>query len=253
MRSILTLWLPEDIFTWNATSSGGHYFVSSKLIQRSYTIWEHSKTLIEESTNDLQLSDGILNLKRSFNQRLKLIEDIYSFKSIEISNKPKGYLELLEKYGIVRPYLMTKLLSIRNDIEHNDAPPPNINKCKELLDVVWYFLKSTDSIVKIVNNANFDLLDDLDEETQYGFEANIDYDSRPLTIKLNGWFPDDIISTTIKPHYFRIIVEVFHDKQDWGSHEHHKERIDTDKWIIAAIDTRTIQLEKIINKIMIAY
>ncbi len=38
---------------------------------------------------------------------------------------------------------MKQLLAIRNDIEHRDVKPPSTEKCLELLDAVWYFLKST--------------------------------------------------------------------------------------------------------------
>jgi hypothetical protein len=39
------------------------------------------------------------------------------------------------------------LLEVRNRIEHNDAPPPDTPKCEFYVDIVWYFLKSTDSLV----------------------------------------------------------------------------------------------------------
>ncbi|WP_256761273.1 hypothetical protein [Cohnella sp. WQ 127256] len=252
MVKINTIWLPKEVFEWNQSSAGGAV-ISSNSINRAYIIWEHSRVLIEEATNDLQLSDGILNLKRSLNQRLKLIEDTYSFKKIDILNKPKGYLELLERYGIVRPYLMKNLLTIRNDIEHNDAPPPDINRCKELLDVVWYFLKSTDGIVQLVKEAIFDLFDNKGRETNYGFQIEIDYDTTPISIKLIGWFPSDLLSNTSQQDYFQVFVEIFHGKEHWGNDKYHEDKLDTDKWIIASIDIRTIELEKIINKVMTAY
>jgi hypothetical protein len=39
---------------------------------------------------------------------------------------------------------------IRNDIEHKDASPPSIDRCVELADVTWYFLKTTDYACKTV-------------------------------------------------------------------------------------------------------
>ena len=46
--------------------------------------------------SEFHLADGITNLKRALNHRLKLIEEIYGFKFVEINNKPKGYMEILE-------------------------------------------------------------------------------------------------------------------------------------------------------------
>lgn len=109
-------------------------------------------------------------MKRSLNHRLQLIEKTYHLKTIYFKDKPKGYLELLEKYNIVRPLLMKKLLTIRNEIEHEDSNPPEIERCKELVDIMWYFLKSTDSIVQIKKESIcFDLYND-GVETQYGFQ-----------------------------------------------------------------------------------
>jgi hypothetical protein len=39
------------------------------------------------------------------------------------------------------------LLEVRNGIEHNDAAPPDTPRCEFYVDVVWYFLKSTDALV----------------------------------------------------------------------------------------------------------
>lgn len=113
---------------------GGEYFESEW--KRAYYIWEHAKNLIDGGINDFNLADGVTNLKRTLNQRRNLIEEIYSFKNIEIFNKPKHYLELLERYDIVRPYLMKITFDIRNNIEHNDAKSPDIGRCKEFVDVV---------------------------------------------------------------------------------------------------------------------
>src|SRR5471030_2749509 len=102
-RIMKNLWMSKEFLKWNIFSGGGG-IVDKKLYERFYEIWEHSCKLIENSTNELQLSDGIMNLKRCLNQRLQLIEKLYEFKSIDIDDKPKSneYLELLKKYDIVR-------------------------------------------------------------------------------------------------------------------------------------------------------
>ncbi|WP_313260480.1 hypothetical protein [Lacrimispora sp.] len=141
-------WLSKDIWNWDARYESGTE-LDAEAWKRAYEIWDRAKFLIDINDNLFCLSDGITNLKRSINQRLKNIEKVYHFKNIDFENKAKGYLELLEQFDIVRPLIMKELLRIRNEIEHNDALPPNANRCQELVDIVWYFLKSTDSLVQI--------------------------------------------------------------------------------------------------------
>ena len=39
-------------------------------------------------------------------------------------------------------------MDIRNEIEHEDAPPPPYVRARELLDMTWYFLRSTEVPLK---------------------------------------------------------------------------------------------------------
>ncbi|MFJ7913908.1 MULTISPECIES: hypothetical protein [unclassified Lysinibacillus] len=139
-------WISNEILNWESYSESSTVLEKEKG-ERAFRIWEHAKNLIENNETEFHLADGITNLKRALNHRLKLIEEIYGFKFVEINNKPKGYMEILEIFGVVRPFLMKRLLTIRNGIEHNDEKPPSYERCIELLDVVWYFLKSTDLMV----------------------------------------------------------------------------------------------------------
>ncbi|MFY0518251.1 hypothetical protein ACOMCU_10525 [Lysinibacillus sp. UGB7] len=145
-------WISKDVFNLEYETESS-IVLNIVDLKRAYEVWEHARSLIENNESGFHLSDGIANLKRALNQRLQLIEKIYNFKNINLEGKPKGYLELLEFFGIVRPFLMKQLLIIRNDIEHRDAEPPSFEKCLELLDAVWYFLKSTDYLVRYSTNT----------------------------------------------------------------------------------------------------
>jgi len=170
---------------------------------RAYEIWEHARQLIYSPVNEFSLADGITNLKRSMNSRLQLIEEIYMFKKVGYPNQPKGYLEKLETYGLVRPFIMKELLKIRNDIEHNDVEPPKVDRCKELVDVIWYFLKSTDSIVKTVyDDAEFSIYDQEDKEVGWGgisFSWN-EY----CNFQVRGVFPKEWISEREQENFIEI-------------------------------------------------
>lgn len=222
------VWLKKDIFKWKSYSSG-ESILDKQDLERGYQIWEHASKLILEGESDFQLSDGILNLKRSMNHRLQLIEKHYKFKNLE--KLPKGYLEKLEFLGIVRPFFMKQLLSIRNDIEHNDASPPEKERCRELLDVVWYFLKSTDSLVQAMKtDIDYILIDDEGSETPYGFSLNIDYNDIK-NVEISGWFPNEYIANQSKDGYILIEVEVMNGAEKFKHTEYHKDKLDTDRWI----------------------
>lgn len=59
----------------------------------------------------------------------------------------KKVLEKFQHYGLIRPTLIKELIGVRNEIEHEDVLPPNIESCNRYLDYVWYFIKSTDSLL----------------------------------------------------------------------------------------------------------
>lgn len=200
------LWISNSILDWELRYQSANIFDHEW--ERAYTIWAHACNLIEDSRNDFSLSDGIGNLKRSLNHRLKLIEELYCFKSIEIPNKPKGYLELLERYDIVRPYLMKMLLDVRNDIEHNDAVPPALEKCKELVDVVWYFLKSTDSIIRVQKDSFiFNLLDETGSDTDYWISLDVNFKSGSKDFKIYGNIPCSMLYRACEKGASKVVIE----------------------------------------------
>lgn len=243
------IWVFEDVLYWNdIASTGSHqYYGESK---RSYEIWERANNLVEKNETQFDLSDGITNLKRSLNHRLQLIEKIYNFKKINFDNMPKGYLELLESYGIVRPYLMKTLMQIRNDIEHNDAIPPNQLRCKELADVVWYFLKSTDSIVlTVIDYIEFGFYNKNGEDTPYYFSIEIDYCNH-ASIKINGQFPREVISFEERNDFICIKTNNFQLKNKIPNLEEYKNNIDADILINGFVDINELEYQKYISYIL---
>ncbi|MGJ3194714.1 hypothetical protein [Peribacillus frigoritolerans] len=229
------IWIDNSIINWRCMSLGGTIIEEQKW-RRAYIIWERAKVLIEKSGSEFDIGDGIANLKRSLNNRLKLIEEIYSFKLIGIDNKPKGYLEILEVFGIVRPLIMKKLLFIRNDIEHNDAKPPSLDRCLELLDVVWYFLKSTDSMVQIERcEADFTLRNDTGINTQYGYEIKYDFNKVGQTV-IRGWFPIEYVSEKPRENHFEVITQKFQGKEvsniSNNQKKYHEDKLDSDIFIM---------------------
>ena len=197
-------------------------------------------------------ADCLVTLKRALNHRLKAIEENYEFKKISLPNKPKSYLELLEVLGIVRPLLLKKLLKIRNEIEHEDADPPSYNQCKEYVDVVWYFLKSTN---KYVTMASDDIilkkLKANGLETQYWINLNIE-DKQFTRINIIGWLPKSYLkSKTKKADYLSLVINEIHTKRErWTDNKDHKDKLPTDTWINGSVVLTDAQRLKLLRQIL---
>lgn len=197
------MWLSEQVLNWKASCCG----TSSTKPQdffRAYELLQHAESLITTSTNDFQLADGISNLKRALNQRLKYIDQLYSVSAAFPKNV--GFLECLHELGLARPFVIKQLLEIRNSIEHKDAPPPTRMRCLELLDITWYLLKSTDSICSHQRNEiEFQCSDESIGE-QYSFSVQL-HRRNVREIQFRCWVPSTFISTEEQVGFFQCQCE----------------------------------------------
>ncbi|MDM5332124.1 hypothetical protein QUF56_02575 [Ureibacillus composti] len=243
------IWIDKRLFSWDYFSTGGT--IGNELQwKRPYIIWNRAKEFIENNNSEFDLADGIANLKRSLNSRLKNIEEIYKFKLMDYEVKPKGYLETLEIFGIIRPSIVKKLLIIQNDIEHNDVKPPSLDRCLELLDITWYFLKSTDSIVQISRSeVQFELCS-IYELSSYYIIISYDFDKGgPFTIK--GWIPSEIISDVPKENHIELINIKIHGIENYTSEQENFYKYkESDKHIVGNPILNSIEKSKYISKII---
>lgn len=144
------MYLSGDILDWqyyNENSSGVSYDDEAQVIVwRAHQIWRHANSLISSDCSDLSIADAITSLKRAVNHRLKALTRVYCFDALPFTNQKKT-LEKFQAYGLLRPPMLKDLFEVRNAIEHMDAPPPSVTACGRYVDIVWYFLKSTDSLL----------------------------------------------------------------------------------------------------------
>src|SRR5207247_1310376 len=82
--------------------------------------------------------------------RVSTLRQLYDLKRLPLPDRPKEDLALLEYLGLIRPMMLEKLIAIRNAYEHEDAAPPDIAACRDFVDLIWYFLRSTDMWVRHV-------------------------------------------------------------------------------------------------------
>lgn len=107
---------------------------------------------------------------------------------------------------------MRKLLSIRNNIEHNDASPPELERCKESLDVIWYFWNLLNNIVQLCKgSAIFQLYTNEGDVTQCCFSVDLNHSENT---EFRGWFPEELLFYVENNGTFKAIVNEFQRKED---------------------------------------
>jgi len=123
--------------------------VSNDGITRLYEIHQHACDRLANDPNEFDRVDAITALRRVVGKRVKELKEIYQLRELPTGAKPKGDLELLEYFGIIRPFMLRRLIDIRNFVEHQDSSPPPASECLMFADLVWYFLRSTDGLAKV--------------------------------------------------------------------------------------------------------
>jgi hypothetical protein len=163
--------------------------------------------LLERSSIELFRVDAITTLKRAVDHRFRLLDEIYEFRRIPIGNKPSGILELLNYLGIVRPKMLQQLTEIRNSVEHKDADPPSEQACFNFLEFTWYFLRSTDMLVRrpVQSIALVPPEDELEPE-HYG--AEIEFDPKGSWIpKISAWVVSSMVSEQTVDDWLTLKIE----------------------------------------------
>jgi len=199
-----TMYLTSEILDWGGDSQS-YSGNDEQLWKRAYEIWSHAEHVLSNPTSDFLRVDAITTLKRSIDHRVRALNNLYSFRSIPIKNKPSEILNLLEFAGIVRPLMLQRLLDIRNAVEHEDMSPPDTEACQMFLEFTWYFLKSTDRLVQLVLD-DFGLRPLNDDNTYYWLNVRSGPKHNWLP-KLTGWVTPEMLSTDPKDKWLAINVE----------------------------------------------
>ena len=226
-----TLYVSKKILDWEASITGsvGGYIHNYK---RPYEMVSHAATLISNGITDFSLSDAVANLKRALNHRLQAIESNYNLKAIKFDNMPKGYLELLEAYDLAKPFMIKRLMEIRNKIEHKDAKPPKKERCNELVDITWYFLKSTDRL--LVNIAcDIELYPYYSHNLPEKYSCTIRVDDSNKKLGLRGWIPKEYVLDSKNDAALTLKCSEIHDGEYWKNKhiEYHRDKTKDDLWL----------------------
>ncbi|KGJ97576.1 hypothetical protein [Colwellia psychrerythraea] len=188
------MYISNEFLSWDSgyDSTG----VDFEKLKRSHDIWRHAKERLNNNPTEFDKVDCITSLKRAINSRLKAISKEYSINELPNLRKKKQQLEKFQDYGLVRPAFLKALFDLRNILEHGDVTPPATEKCNYYIDIAWYFLKSTDSLLVMKNdNVFFEQGDDYDDDASNGI--SIGYKIKDgWEIGIGGCLEDSLISST---------------------------------------------------------
>lgn len=198
------MWLSSQVVEWYPRQEGSSIFELKKVL-RAYSIWNHAESILSESVDEFHLIDAINTLKRSMDHRLKLLNEIYDFNKLPFGEKPKWLIEKLGYVGIVRPFLLKNLIEIRNAVEHRDAQPPSQELCSQYLDIVWYFLRSTDHLARY-QTSELVLYPEDNDESSYRLDIEIKTDE-DWKVEFSGEVPKEFISDHAINGWIEVEVE----------------------------------------------
>src|SRR5205823_12993181 len=113
----MQIWLSPDVLNWICDGVSGDA-TDTAVRQRPLDMVMHADSRLAGDPDEFARADAITTLKRAVIQRTKVLNDIYRFRAIPIKDKPKDQLELMEWCGLIRSTMLTKLLELRNRLEH---------------------------------------------------------------------------------------------------------------------------------------
>ncbi len=197
----MDIWISQSFLEWPMSMDGSRAASEddaelSKLM-RAWEFWQHAEKLLKSSPDNHQRADAVAALKRAIHQREESLDEIYQFNRIPLKQKPKGREQQLAYFGIIRPFMLRRIVDIRNAIEHRYSEPPSRDRCFEFLDLVWYFLKSTDLRFTMIpvafsfSNPNGKWMDQWVE-----LNTGPDYDWQ---LEVSGTLPETAILSSPRP------------------------------------------------------
>ena len=208
--------------------------------KRSYEIWNHAETRLNASTNDEDRADVVSILRRVLNHRIRRLRKYY-LDRLSFQGKPAGAIEQLELVGAAKPTMAHNLLKIRNSIEYQDRKPPTKKRCCELLEFVWYFLRSTDPLIaSVANGIEAKKYGKHYANTPYGFELSFERETK-WRMKISGNFESTDVSFLEKSGWLNVVTDKIERKNPQAD-EGFKEN---DLWIIGHFSTAFTQYVKV--------
>jgi hypothetical protein len=187
------MYISNEFLSWETGSAATG--VDFEKLKRSHDIWRHAKERLNHNPTEFDKVDCITSLKRAINSRLKAVSKEYHIDKLPNLRGKKQQLEKFQDYGLVRPAFLKALFDLRNLLEHEDIAPPTTEECNYYIDIVWYFLKSTDSLLNMkIDCIDFEqdgYIDDASNGVTISFKIKDCWD-----ITVGGCLEEKLISST---------------------------------------------------------
>ncbi|MFC7343270.1 hypothetical protein [Saccharopolyspora griseoalba] len=203
-----TIWISPDFLGWQRESYAADP-IPPALMERSHEIWNHAKQKLDTSMGAFDRSELVTWLNRAVNQRYKVIFKEYNIKAVASrlgigkGRPPK----ILARLGVVQPLMLNTLTDLRNSVEHEDADPPASHRCNELVELVWYFLRTTDSL-SLSRVYDSELLSQNPGPEPVGY-ADLSFCFDPPAIQVDsGSFPVGLVSESRNEEWAPLKVDI---------------------------------------------
>ena len=147
MENLGIRFIPAPTEYWEEDGSS-HQTFDPEIVYRAYTFWRYADDLATMPTvGELDRATIIGKLWNAVDSRTKLLKRSYNFSKLKtLAGLPRRADDLatMKQLGLVRPAMLSELKAIRNSVEHEDVEAPDLRECIRYIDMVWYFLRSTD-------------------------------------------------------------------------------------------------------------
>ncbi|MCW3044931.1 MAG: hypothetical protein JWL57_3089 [Actinobacteria bacterium] len=146
----MDVWVAPGFLAWKPTVEGTTRDSGEGWKSIPYDELAHAEDLLGSEGTDRRRGDAVAALRRAVRHRVEILKKVYELRRIPIADKPRDDIELLQYLGIIRPLMLRTLVEVRDSFEHEYLPPPSRERCRELAEIVWYFLRSTERLVHAV-------------------------------------------------------------------------------------------------------
>lgn len=132
VNAVESIWIDPSWLSWvQHLESTTHR--SKESAYRPYEIHQHACDILAmDDPNRDQRGDAIRALRRVIGMRVKELREIYQLRELLTGMRSLKDLELLESFGIIRPFMLMRLIELRNSVEHSDSIPPPTDDCLEV-------------------------------------------------------------------------------------------------------------------------
>lgn len=191
-------WLSREIIDWSPDAT--ERWSGDPRWEKHYEPWKHANATLVETASEQDRASAIFQLRRALEFREKALNSVYGFNRIPGGGK-KRTSDWLEMFNIVLPMMRKILTDVRNDVTHDfSKPPPDVDRCRELAEFIWYFLRSTDHL--LVNRISVIGFEDDTNNT-----GGVDLTVQPHTweMGLSGRVNSNLLSLGETDDSFRIV------------------------------------------------